>query len=121
MDIGAMIRRIRGGAGNMGCTWGCGKGGRHRKQLIFSVADIIAAALAGPNIPLIGQKIICMLDRDHAGAGFCGQKSFGRKLHVVGADAARDIVTDLMIKLQVGGLLQPGIYVVLGHGDLLVS
>jgi hypothetical protein len=27
----------------------------------------------------------------------------------------------LVIKLQVGGLLQPGIYVVLGHGDLLVS
>jgi hypothetical protein len=25
----------------------------------------------------------------------------------------------LVIKLQVGGLLQPGIYVVLGHGDLL--
>ena len=58
-----------------------------------------------------------MLHCDHAGAGFRGQESFGRKLHAIRADTSRYVVADLMIELHISGLFEPGIDVVLGHGD----
>ena len=95
-------------------------GGRgDRKQFIFFVNDIVPAALPGLDIALVSQKIVGVLDRDHACAGLRGQKSFGRELAVVGTDSARDVIADLIVELQVGRLSEVGIDFVLGHGKLL--
>ena len=88
----------------------------NREQFIFLVTDIISAALAGLYITFISQQVVSMLHCDYACSSLCGKKSLRGKFAPVGAETSCDIFAELVVELEIGGLLENGIDFVLGHG-----
>ena len=63
--------------------------------------DEIAAPLAGLDIPLVAEKGVGMLDRNHAGSGILGERPLGGELAVIGIDAVDDVLPELIVKLKI--------------------